>query len=241
MEDLRVSRQDCKEARARIAQLVDKVKDLEKELVGQKDATSRMKKKADNFEREKLDKERALGAGIDGGSGLTASEHEARERCEELVRECSLKDQIISLLQTENKSAKLVHDSKTRELEAKVAQVEGKLAVMSKVRDEERAAADAALKAAEATARRLTKEIAQEKGALQREEAMRIAFEDSAKIDKARFEHNEYDLTQALAARDAEIAAGREALKNAEEKLVRAQKEASLSRRYHISCIGSVV
>lgn len=229
MEDLRVSRQDCKEARARIAQLVDKVKELERELKGQKDAVTKMKKKAEDLEREKLDKERALGAGMHG-NGVTASEQEARERCEELVRECALKDQVIALLQTENKSAKIVHDSRARELEAKVSQVESKLAVMSKVRDEERAAADAALKAAEKASQGLSKTIEEEKGARGREEAMRQAVEDSARIDKARYEHDVYDLRQALAVRDTEVASSKDALKSTEEKLVRAQKETSLLR-----------
>ena len=229
MEDLRASRQDNKEARARIAQLVDKVKDLEKEVKGQKDAAARIKRKAEDLEREKMDKERALGAQMHGNS-LTASEQEARERAEEMVRECTLKDQVISLLQTENKSAKLVHDSKVRELEAKVAQVEGKLAVMSKVRDEERAAGESALRAAEAASQGLSKTIAQEKSAREREEAMRQAVEDNARIEKARYEHDMYDLSQALADRDTELAAANTALKSSGEKLARAQKESSLSR-----------
>ena len=108
---------------------MDKVKDLEKDLKQQHLATALVSKKAQALEHEKLDKERALGAGKNGGSSTTASEHEMRERCEELVRECTLKNQIISLLQTENKSARIVQESKARELEAKLAATQGQLAV----------------------------------------------------------------------------------------------------------------
>jgi hypothetical protein len=132
MEDLKVSRQDCKEARARIGQLVDKVKDLEKEVKCQKDMTAAQKKKVDDLQHERLEKERAFGS----TNGTSATEHETRERCEELLRECALKDQIISLLQTENKSARMVQEAKSRDLDAKVAQLEAKLSAMSKCRDE---------------------------------------------------------------------------------------------------------
>jgi outer membrane murein-binding lipoprotein Lpp len=127
-----VSRQDCKEARARIGQLVDKVKDLEKEVKCQKDMTAAQKKKVDDLQHERLEKERAFGS----TNGTSATEHETRERCEELLRECALKDQIISLLQTENKSARMVQEAKSRDLDAKVAQLEAKLSAMSKCRDE---------------------------------------------------------------------------------------------------------
>ena len=229
MADLQASRQDCKEARQRIGHLMDRVKSLEGEVQRQTDAAARMKEKADALEHEKLDRERALGAGL-LGDGRKASEEEARERCEELTRECTLKDQIISLLQTENKSAKAVVESRVRELETKLNLTQGHLASLTSAREEERASSDKALHDAELAAKQLKEWVDAERHAQQREQAMRKAVEDTAQIEKARFQEEIAQLREQLAAKGHTVEASAESIKDLELRVAQALKEASLSR-----------
>jgi hypothetical protein len=229
IEDLKALRQDCKEARQRISHLMDRVKFLEKEVQSQTDVAASMKKKAGTLEHEKLDRERALGAGL-LGDGRRANEEEARERCEELRRECALKDQVISLLQTENKSAKAVAASRVRELETKLTLTQGQLTSLTNARDQERSTSDKALQDAEIAAKKLKEWVDAERHSQQREQAMRKAVEDAAQLEKARFHEEVAQLREELAAKCHKVAADTENLKDLELRVAQALKEAALTR-----------